>query len=86
MDWLCAELRDEQTLGMLTQRLRDETQAARIEGRSRADALVFVAPFKKWHRVIFTPAALDVYPVLSQLAHAPCDAPEEHERGFSMVA
>ena len=86
MDWRCAELRDEQTLEMLTQRLREETQAARLDGRLRADALVYVAPYKKWHRVFFTPTALDMLPVLTQLAHAPCEAPEDHERALSMVA
>ena len=86
MDWLCAELRDEHTLEMLTERLRDETRAARLDNRLAADALVFVAPYRKWHRVFFTPSALRVFPVLDQLAHAPCDAPEEHERSLSMVA
>ena len=85
MTWLCAELRDETTLEMLTRQLRDDTAAARLGGRLRADALVYIAPYKKWHRVFFNEAALAMLPVLEQLAHAPCDEPEEHERQLAVA-
>ena len=85
MTWLCAELRDETTLEMLTHQLRDETAAARARGALRADAQVYIAPYKKWHRVFFNEAALAMLPVLEQLAHAPCDPPEDHERRLAMA-
>ena len=85
MTWLCAELRDETTLEMLTRQLREDTAAARASGRVLADAQVYIAPYRKWHRVFFNPSALAMLPVLEQLAHAPCDPPEEHERRLAMA-
>jgi hypothetical protein len=80
MECLCAEVRDATTVSTLKQRVREEMDAAKIEGTWPVDALVYIAPFKKWHRVFFNQSALNSLPVLGQLAHEPCDAPEEQQR------
>ena len=75
MGWLCAEIRDEPTLQMLAEQIQAQTESARREGRLHEGAVVYVAPYKKWHRVFFNRAALHMLPILDQLANEPCGPP-----------
>lgn len=79
MTWLCAEVRDLTALDQLMLTLRLQLAAARAEGRHAAEARVYVAPYKAAHRLYFNAAAHTMLPVLRGLAHAPCEAPQEHE-------
>jgi hypothetical protein len=79
MSWLCAEVRDEPTLELLLRSLRDQTVQARERGRFDASARVYVTPYKASHRVYFNFAAQAMLPALQGLAHAPCEAPQDHE-------
>ena len=83
MEWMCAEVRDPTTLATLKQRVRTETENAQRDGTLRADALVYIAPFKKWHRVIFNRPALALLPVLQQLAYDACEAPEDSDKRWA---
>ena len=80
MGWLCAELRDEPTLQMLMEQVQAQTESARSLGQFLADAIVYVTPYKKWHRVVFNNSALTMLPVLEQLANEPCGPPGRHAR------
>lgn len=79
MSWLCAEVRDTTALDQLMRIVREQTAAARGAGGFDPAARVYVTLFKATHRLYFNDAAHAMLPVLQGLAHAPCDAPQEHE-------
>lgn len=86
MSWLCAEVRDTTALEQLMRLVREQTAAARAAGCFDPGARVYVTPFKAAHRLYFNDAAHAMLPVLQGLAHAPCDAPQEHEMHASVCA
>lgn len=80
MTWMCVEVRDRNALDQLMRVVREQTALARAAGGHDEEARVYVAPYKASHRVYFNLAAHAALPVLRNLAHAPCEEPQEHER------
>lgn len=86
MSWLCAEVRDRTALDQLMRIVREQAAQARALGTLDEAARVYVAPYKASHRLYFNLAAHEQLPVLRGLAHAPCDAPQEHEMNEPVCA